>query len=51
MAGNGRTRNRRHKPEWKAEDKPDRKPVNRPEWLMEKGLGLHVPRVSPDGFP
>jgi len=47
MAGNGRTRNRRHKPEWKAEEKPG----NRPEWLTEKGLELYLPWVSPDGFP
>jgi len=51
MAGNGRTRNRRHKPERKAVEEPDRKPVNKPEWLKEKGLELYLPWVSPDGFP
>jgi len=51
MARNDPIRNRRHKLEWKAEDKPDRKPVKRPEWLMEKGLGLDIAWVSPDGIP
>jgi len=51
MAGNSRTRNRRHKPQKKAEEKLDRKPVNRQEWLTEKGLELYLPCVSPDGFP
>jgi len=50
MAGNDGTRNRRHKPEWKAGEKPDRKPVNWPESLTEKGLELYLPWVSPDGF-
>jgi len=51
MAGNDRIRNRRHKLECKAEDKQDRKPVKRPQWLMEKGLGLDIAWVSPDGIP
>jgi len=51
MAGNDRTRNQRHKPEWKAEEKPDRKPVNRPECLTAKGPELYLPWVSLHGFP
>ena len=46
MAGNDGTRNRRHKlvlkVELKAQSKPDRKPVNRPECLMAKGLELYL---------
>jgi len=51
MAGNDRTRNRRHTPELKAElkaelmaeKKPDRKPVNRPECLTAMGPELYLP--------
>jgi len=51
MAGNDQRRNQKHKPEWKAVEKPVRKPVNMPECLTAKGPELYLPWVSPDAFP